>query len=92
MSGLDKFLLFFTLWIVIIAGLIYLIRRLTAPPRNRGSCCMEVPCSAKCADWHQKARDRMDVQYDRIVSELGALVTAGHELESGPTGRPESGY
>ena len=84
MSGLVWFLLFVTAWVIIIAGLIYLIRRLTTPPPQRGSCCLEVPCSQKCAEEHQAARDRLSVDHARIVHELGLIVTAGsNELEAG---------
>lgn len=81
MSGLEVFLAFVTLWVLIIAAVIYFLRRLTAPVRQRGTCCMEFPCSAKCAKEHQAARDRLIVEYDKIVHEIGSIVTAGHELK-----------
>ena len=94
MSGLALFLGFATGWVVIICGLIYLIRRLTAPPRHLGKCCREVPCGRTCAEWHQKARDRLDIQYDKIVHELGTLVTAGNrQLDAAaPAPGPGPGY
>jgi hypothetical protein len=95
MNGLDVFLAFATLWVVIIAGLIYLSRRLTTPRQPRAACCLEVPCSKKCAERHQELRDHEGVEWSRVVHELGAIVTAGqHELEDtgpgpgGPGGWP----
>lgn len=88
MKLLETFLGFVTLWVVIIAGVVYLKWRLTTPRPQvsaevAAKCCMEVPCGSKCAEWHQKARDRMDVQYDRIIHEIGEVVTAGRrELEA----------
>ena len=83
MSGLVWFLLFVTAWVIIIAALIYLVRRLTTPPPQRGKCCLEVPCSTKCAVEHQAMRDRLGVDHAKIVHELGKIVTAGqNELEA----------
>jgi hypothetical protein len=86
MSGLNDltiFLFFVTGWVAIIAGTIYLVRRLTTP-RVAGRCCLQTPCSEKCAREIQAARDRLGVAYDQIVKEIGVIVTAGHhELEGG---------
>ena len=82
MNDLTIFLFFVTGWIFIIAATIYLVRLLHRP-KAAGGCCLETPCSAKCAREHQAARDRLTVAYDRIVKELGAIVIAGHELEGG---------
>lgn len=80
MNDLTIFLFFVTGWIFIVAATIYLMRLLHRP-KVAGRCCLETPCSAKCAREHQAARDRLTVAYDRIVQELGAIVIAGHELE-----------
>ena len=81
MNDLTIFLFFVTGWIAIIAATIYLVRLLHRPKAS--GCCMEQPCSERCAREHQAARDRLTVAYDRIVKELGAIVIAGHELEGG---------
>jgi hypothetical protein len=82
MKILVIILLFFTAWVVIISGVVYLLHRLGSPLRQRGTCCLEVPCSTRCAQEHQAARDRLAVEYDKVVREIGAIVTAGAELET----------
>jgi hypothetical protein len=87
MKILVIFLLFITVWVVIICGVVYLLHRLGTPLRQRGTCCLEVPCSTRCAQEHQVARDRLAVEYDKIVREIGTIVTAGAELEAAGGGR-----
>lgn len=82
MNDLTIFLFFVTGWVAIIAATIYLVRLLTRP-RVAGRCCLHTPCSEKCAREIQAARDRLGVEYDKIVREIGVIVTAGHELEGG---------
>lgn len=81
MNGLTTFLLFVTVWIAIIAVMLYMMFRAGRP--RTAACCLDVPCSAKCAREHQAARDRLTVAYDRVVKEIGVIVTAGAELGSG---------
>jgi len=83
MKYFEMFLLFVTLWIALIGGLVYLTHR-RKPSFGPGSqaCCLAVPCSAACAREHQHLRDQGRIQYDRIVHELGQIVQAGHELEA----------
>jgi hypothetical protein len=85
----EVFLAFVTLWILIIAGVVYLThRRRPAFTGGRGpasqACCLEVPCSADCAREHQRLRDPDAVEYHKIVRELGHLVQAGRELGPSP--------
>jgi hypothetical protein len=78
----QLFLLFVTLWILIIGGFIYLVHR--RRPGVVGACCLEIPCSESCAREHQSLRDRDSIEYHKIVRELGNIVQAGRELESAP--------
>ena len=95
MKILLIFLLFVTVWVIVISGFLYLARR-TAPDIHGGArrtagdvpCCRKgVPCSAECAREAQLERDRLAVRYDQVATELGKIVTAGRELEPAP-GQP----
>jgi hypothetical protein len=92
------FLLFVTIWVIVICGFLYLSRRSAAVwtarrhrPDASGRCCREVPCSDECARDYQRQRDRLAIQYDRVANELGKIVQAGRELEpaSGLPGLPD---
>lgn len=90
MNVLEVFLGFVTLWVVIIAGVVYLLHRRSTPGWRgaQQSCCLEVPCSTRCAEQHQQMRDRLSVQYDKVMAELVGAVTAGQEIQAAlPSGR-----
>jgi hypothetical protein len=84
-KAFEIFLFFVTLWVLIIAGVVYLTHRRRPSIRGGGlgvqGCCLEVPCSAACARAHQELRDRDTLEYHKIVRELGHIVQAGLELE-----------
>lgn len=83
------FLLFVTLWVIVICGYLYLQRRgaeAFAARRHQqedpsGRCCLEVPCGDGCAREHQRQRDQLAIRYDLVAKELGKIVQAGRELE-----------
>ena len=83
MKAFIDFLVFVTIWVVIICVFLYLTHRRTAP-RVSGKCCLEVPCSDKCAREHQRQRDLLTVRYGEVVHEIGKIVQAGQELELEP--------
>jgi len=79
MDGLTIFFLFVTAWIAIATAGIVLFRFITRP-KTTGCCLNGPPCSAKCARQLQEMRDRLSVAYDKVVREIGVIVTAGAEL------------
>jgi hypothetical protein len=80
------FLLFVTVWVVVICAFTYLThRRTNALAGARQQCCRKgQPCSAACAREAQEERDRLEIAYDQVARELGTIVMAGRELGAAP--------
>jgi hypothetical protein len=80
------FLLFVSVWVGLIVLAWYRSRRpapWSAPagalPAGRQAdrleaCCLEVPCSAKCAENQQKMRDRLEHRYDLVAAEALKVI------------------
>jgi len=43
-------------------------------PASRGACCLEVPCSDKCARSHQEMQDRLAQRYDLVAVEALRVI------------------
>jgi len=64
-----------TAWVAIITGMLYLTR---ARPRGvTRRCCLEAPCSDHCASQLKSLRAARDLEYDKVVAEIGNIITAG---------------
>jgi hypothetical protein len=94
LKAFEIFLLFVTLWVIVICGFVYLSRRHGAtwaarrhqPGNVSSQCCLEVPCSKQCARVHQEQQDLVKIRYGEVVRELGHIIgadpSAPRELEA----------
>lgn len=79
MKAFTDFLVFVTIWVIIVCGFLYLTRRYAV--RVSTNCSLEEPCSDRCGREHQRQHELLSARYSEVARELDKIIQPGQDQE-----------